>query len=257
MPQILPSSEPLNNKEEEEHESRPTKSSPSSRFGEGCVFVQAPTLMKGNLMTKGSLQHFATTVQKSAAKAAIIEPQSEVSNASQQYWDAGAVARFAAGDADILVLPRRPMDHLGPAVQAGRVHEYLAPVRRENIGFEVRAGLGELRMKSPELTADLVSLVTSFLDQFGLRQARLRVEITRSQSCPKFHCDNIQVRLVTTYLGPTTEYQYAGEDMIHVAPLYGLVFLKGHKHPIYRDSVHHRSPEVPVGDRRLCVAIDY
>ena len=36
-------------------------------------------------MTNGSLQHFATTVQKSVAKATIIEPRSEVSNASVEY----------------------------------------------------------------------------------------------------------------------------------------------------------------------------
>ncbi len=36
-------------------------------------------------MTKDSLQHFATTVQKSVTKATIIEPRSEVSNASVEY----------------------------------------------------------------------------------------------------------------------------------------------------------------------------
>ncbi len=36
-------------------------------------------------MTTESLQHFATTVQKSVAKATIIEPRSEVSNASVEY----------------------------------------------------------------------------------------------------------------------------------------------------------------------------
>lgn len=36
-------------------------------------------------MAKESLQHFATTVQKSVAKATIIEPRSEVSNASVEY----------------------------------------------------------------------------------------------------------------------------------------------------------------------------
>ena len=36
-------------------------------------------------MAKDSLQHFATTVQKSVAKATIIEPRSEVSGASVEY----------------------------------------------------------------------------------------------------------------------------------------------------------------------------
>jgi hypothetical protein len=36
-------------------------------------------------MTKDSLQHFATTEQKSVAKATIIEPRSEISDASVEY----------------------------------------------------------------------------------------------------------------------------------------------------------------------------
>lgn len=172
-------------------------------------------------------------------------------------WDKGAVTEFADGEADILVLRRHALDDLASAVQAGRVHEYLAPVCRQNVGFEVRSGLGELRLKSSELETDLISLVTSFLNQFDLEEARLRIEITQTQSCPKFHCDHVHVRLVTTYFGPTTEYQFAGESTAYVAPLGGLVFLKGHRYPTHRDSVHHRSPKVPAGEKRLCVAIDY
>ncbi len=36
-------------------------------------------------MNNDSLQHFATTVQKSVSKATIIEPRSEVANASVEY----------------------------------------------------------------------------------------------------------------------------------------------------------------------------
>ncbi len=172
-------------------------------------------------------------------------------------WDTSAVAKFANGSADVLVLERRLLDHFGPAVQAGRVHEYLTRVRRRNVAFEVRAGLSELQIKSRELAADIASLLTTFLDQFDLEEAKLRVEITRTQPCPNFHCDNVHVRLVTTYFGPTTEYQYTGESTTHVAPLCGLVFLKGHRHTTHGDTVHHRSPEVPAGEKRLCVAIDY
>jgi len=167
-------------------------------------------------------------------------------------WNTEAVSEFVTGDADVLVLDRQPLDKLAPVIEAARVHEFTAPVSRETAGFEVRGGLRELRLKSPELTADLISLVNTFLDQFDLKEARLRIEITRSQSCPKFHCDNVNVRVVTTFVGPTTEYQHAGESTVHSVSLGGLVFLTN-----YRDSVHHRSPEVSADERRLCVAIDY
>jgi len=172
-------------------------------------------------------------------------------------WEAEAVARFAAGDTDILVLPRHDFASLGEIGQTGRVQEYWSMVRRDTIDRELRFGLNELQVRSPDLAADVAGLVTSFLDQFNLQQAKLRVEITRSQSCPKFHCDNVNVRLVTTYFGPTTEYQYAGDEAAHKAPLYGLVFLKGRRHSTHGESVYHRSPKVPSGEKRLCVAIDY
>lgn len=149
-------------------------------------------------------------------------------------WDAGVVTVFIAGDSDILVQPRQSLNSIAPAIRTARVREYWSMACPESIAREVRFGLGELQIQSQELAGDIVGLATAFLDQFGLPQAKLRIELTRSQSCPKFHCDYLNVRLVTTYFGPTTQYQYAGED-----------------------TVHHRSPEVPIGEKRLCVAIDF
>jgi len=179
------------------------------------------------------------------------------SGTDQSAWDSKTVAEFTEGPADILVLRRNAPSDFAEEVQAARVHEYLAPITREKAGFEIRAGLGELRLKSAALEEDLTKLVNAFLDQFELEKARLRIEITQTQSCPKFHSDHVNVRLVTTYLGQTTEYQFSGESSAYVAPLGGLVFLKGKNHPTHSDSVHHRSPEVPIGQKRLCVAIDY
>jgi hypothetical protein len=76
-------------------------------------------------------------------------------------------------------------------------------------------------------------------------------------TCPKFHCDNVRVRLVTTYLGPGTEYVGADAPQeVRSAPAFALVFLKGHKHPTHADAVHHRSPALPPGGKRLCVILD-
>ena len=172
-------------------------------------------------------------------------------------WDRLAVSEFDKGNVDILVLTRPPIVDVEAAVENGRIREYLAPVSRDRVGFEVRGGLGELSLKSGVFAEDVIQLVTSFFDHFGPKQIQLRMEITRTQSCPKFHTDNVHVRLVTTYLGPTTEYQFAGENTVRSAPLNGLVFLKGHRHPTHCNTVHHRSPPVAAGQRRLCVAIDF
>lgn len=185
-----------------------------------------------------------------------INPIRSATKESATGWDPEPVEEFAERH-DILVLPRHPRDTFGEVVDGARIHEYFAPVNRETAAREIRFGLGEFRIRSNDLAADLTELATSFLNQFEIEEARLRIEITRKQSCPKFHCDNVNVRMVTTYVGPTTEYQYVAEDTIHTAPLFGLVFLKGRRYPNHRDSVHHRSPEVAEGVKRLCVAIDY
>ena len=173
-------------------------------------------------------------------------------------WDKESVSKFYDGHDDILVLDRSTLIALDPAVvAAGRIHEFQAPVDRQRAGFEVRSGLKEGRLNSSERSTDIIRVVNAFLDQFELPEAKLRIELTQTQSCPKFHSDNLDVRLVTTYFGPTTEFQQVGENTVRIAPLGGLVFLKGRQHPAFRDTVHHRSPEVPAGQRRLCVAIDY
>jgi hypothetical protein len=172
-------------------------------------------------------------------------------------WDSAAVSEFASGDADVLVLKRDSIENIETAIRASRVNDYAAPVCRETAGSAVRAGMNEAGLESSELESDIINLTNSFLDQFNIEEAKLRIEITETQSCPKFHCDNVNVRLVTTYLGSTTEYQFSGDSKIHSAPLFGLVFLKGHRNPTCGDTVLHRSPEMPNGERRLCVAIDF
>jgi hypothetical protein len=66
-----------------------------------------------------------------------------------------------------------------------------------------------LHLDCPALAADVAAVVRSFLAQFGAARASLRVEVVTTNTCPKFHCDNIRVRVVTTYHGPGTEYVFA------------------------------------------------
>lgn len=177
--------------------------------------------------------------------------------AARTAWDGEQLRQFDTGIEDILVVARPTPEGVADAIAAGEVRDFRSPFGPRDQPKRVADGLQTLCIDSPELAADITALGLSFLTQFGIRTANLRIEMVRTQSCPKFHCDNVHVRLVTTYHGPTTEYQFTGEDVVRVAPLYGLVFLKGHKHPTHRDGVHHRSPEVPDGSKRLCVVIDY
>ncbi len=181
----------------------------------------------------------------------------EIRQKTSAGWDAQAIERFAAGSEDILILNREPLDHLNGAISAGRVSDYRSEVTAGTARDRVAAGFRELEVSSELLLNDVTGLVITFLSQFAQSRAHLRIEMVHNQTCPRFHCDNVNVRLITTYHGPTTEYRYVGEETVRKTPLYALVFLKGHMHPTHLDGVHHRSPEVPEGQKRLCVVIDY
>lgn len=172
-------------------------------------------------------------------------------------WDGAEVAAFDLGREDILVVQRPPLLGIADAVATARVHGNKSVVTPASAKARAAESLDALRIECPVLAEDIAALSRSFLAQFGVEEASLRVEVVDKQSCPKFHCDNVRVRLVTTYHGPTTEYVRAdAPDLVRAAPLFALVFLKGHQHPNHADAVHHRSPGVPPGGRRLCVILD-
>lgn len=172
-------------------------------------------------------------------------------------WEQKVVAAFDRSGEDILVLERSALAGIADAVASARVHGNKSVVTPASAEARAAEALDALRIECPALAEDIAALSRSFLAQFGVEEASLRVEVVDKQSCPKFHCDNVRVRLVTTYHGPTTEYVRVYEpDLVRAAPLFALVFLKGHQHPNHADAVHHRSPGVPTGGRRLCVILD-
>jgi hypothetical protein len=172
-------------------------------------------------------------------------------------WNSQELAELKAGSADVLVLERAKLLNLAEAVRLAPIAEYRARVTLGNAAKKIDRGVSELKLANSGFADDVTSLVRSFLTEFDRSSVSLRIEIVNTQSCPKFHCDNVYIRLVTTYVGPCTEYQYADESDVRGSGLGSLVFLKGHKHPTHRDSVHHRSPAVPLGTKRLCVVIDF
>ncbi|MBL8889178.1 MAG: DUF1826 domain-containing protein [Planctomycetaceae bacterium] len=172
-------------------------------------------------------------------------------------WDPTRLSELQSGSADILVLERQNILDLVDAVRDVPIAEFRARVTERNAASQIARGVRDLQLAETSLAEDITSLTESFLIGFERPSVSLRIEIVDTQSCPKFHCDNVFVRLVTTYLGPCTEYQYVGEETIYTAGLGSLVFLKGHKHPTHRDTVHHRSPAVAQGTKRLCVVVDF
>jgi len=172
-------------------------------------------------------------------------------------WPSVSVTAFDHWANDMLIVKRPPIRDVTGAITAARVHDWRSVVTAGDADTRVAEALAELNLDCPPLAVDIAFIVRSFLAQFGTDEASLRVEVVNKASCPKFHCDNVRIRLVTTYHGPATEFVYTdGPEDIRRTPTGALVFLKGHKHPNHADTIHHRSPAVPPGEKRLCVVLD-
>jgi len=172
-------------------------------------------------------------------------------------WAHEAVSKFDEGGDDIFIVERPVLLDVVAAIGTARIHDWRALVTVTEADALVAKALKSLRIACPSLAIDIASVSRSFLAQFGVSRASLRVELVDTASCPKFHCDNIRSRVVTTYHGPGTEYVFvATPDEVQRAPTGSLMFLKGHKHPTHADAVLHRSPVVPHGEKRLCVVLD-
>jgi len=161
---------------------------------------------------------------------------------------------FSKAGADILVIPRSVDFALGSRIDRASLGECRMRIEPAIASPLVRDALTALSIKSPSLVDDICASIALFAKAFQQPRVDLRIEVTDEQTCPKFHCDNVFVRMLTTYSGPATEYIYLDRpSSICQVPINALVLLKGHRHPSHQETVHHRSPEIPVGQRRLCV----
>jgi hypothetical protein len=177
-------------------------------------------------------------------------------------WDDEQIARIHAADTDILLI-RRPLPvECAALVARGRVGEVRFHTSARGAKSKIDRGLDRLELKAPggqraRLADDILGLVCGMLAGFDWPRVEVRLDLADVQACPKFHSDNVLVRLVTTYFGPGTEYiETRRPDVVHRAAPGSLVFLKGHRHPTHCDTILHRSPAIARGRRRLSVAID-
>jgi hypothetical protein len=120
------------------------------------------------------------------------------------------------------------------------------------------AGLGDI----PDvLAADIRDLTHRFAGLMQVDEVRIRLEGINTNACRKIHADYTDVRLITTYSGPGTEYLPHGqatseENLVrlpagHVALFKGRLFAEGHEPCL------HRSPPVgDTGEKRLVLVID-
>lgn len=120
--------------------------------------------------------------------------------------------------------------------------------------------------------ADLQWLVSAFACLLGARRIGLRLRALDNAMCPRFHVDHVPVRLITTYAGVGSQWlaedamdrrqlgQANAEPQADIRQLSSgdVALLKGEKwHGNEGFGLIHRSPQPPVGERRLILTLDW
>ena len=95
----------------------------------------------------------------------------------------------------------------------------------------------------------------------GNPMVKIRLDVVRTDSCRKFHFDNIRLRLLCAYRGAGTEYGVAprGEtpERIERVPRGAAALFRGRRWPGEATGLLHRSPPIAgTGETRLLLVID-
>ena len=128
------------------------------------------------------------------------------------------------------------------------------------------------------LTLDIALLLARLAGLADARQLRVSFGAVRADQCPKFHVDYLRYRLITTYLGPGTEWLPdsavrqealdhsaecpcdANKEIVRDARAVRhavageVLVMKGGRHPSSRGAVH-RSPPIEASGRIRVVLI--
>ena len=128
------------------------------------------------------------------------------------------------------------------------------------------------------LGTDVSVLLARFADFSGAKQLRVSFGAVRTDQCRKFHVDNVRYRLLTTYVGPGTEWlpddavrrEALGQpskdpddpnkeivrdpSAVRRAVPGEVVVMRGSRHPNQRGAVH-RSPPIENGAKVRVVLV--
>lgn len=146
----------------------------------------------------------------------------------------------------------------------------------QSLGTDLRK-----RLPQPDAAEALIDDISSVAEAtaylFNTETVGIRLRLLNAAMCPRFHCDNLPVRLVTTYIGPGSEWlpEYAINRAGLGAPHPHRPEIIKEASAIQRMSVGdialikgsgwegneeyglvHRSPALKEGEKRLLLTID-
>lgn len=135
-----------------------------------------------------------------------------------------------------------------------------APFERRGQG-RVSEAVGALGALPLELRQDIERLASRFAGIMQVATVRIRLEGIVTNACRKIHSDNTDVRLITTYIGPGTDYVphgLAAEERNLVRIPTGCVALfKGRAFdPDHAFCLHRSPPAADMEVARLVLVID-
>lgn len=107
--------------------------------------------------------------------------------------------------------------------------------------------------------ADVTWLVGAYACLLDARRVGLRLQVLDGAMCPRFHVDHVPLRLITTYAGPASEWlAAAGASEVRQLASADVALLKGEKWLGNEGAgLVHRSPQLPDGQRRLILTLDW
>jgi hypothetical protein len=156
---------------------------------------------------------------------------------------------------------------LAPCVQAGAVmsigslagcHHWRLPVE----GLEALRSAADPVVGNP-MARDLKQLAATFFEIVRCSSILVRLERVDDDACRKFHADYKRIRLISTYVGPGTEWILSGDDPGEESSIRRLSaghvgLFKGRAYAGFEEPfVLHRSPPIAgTATTRLLAVID-
>ncbi len=127
---------------------------------------------------------------------------------ASQSEDPAVLADIYRDDVNIAIwqreLSRELQDAVASVATSNRPVNSAMTVSPESALASVTEALGTT--PACALSQNAAELAEMFCSLFGLNRAGLRLSVLVDAMCPKFHVDRVPCRLVTTYLGPGSEW---------------------------------------------------
>lgn len=138
--------------------------------------------------------------------------------------------------------------------------DQLPPFRLESVAVaELDAALAPHTAATPALRTDIAELAKLYARLLRLTRVRIRLETVTTDACSLFHVDRVRLRLLTTYIGPGTDWldvTAAPDERIRRLPEGAVALFKGSLWPGSPGCPHRSPPIKGTGRHRLLLSID-